>query len=1381
MPATAQVRIAADTKQFKRAMDDVNDRITLLGKLSRGVGNSIRGALSFAGNTAGLTVFAGIPAVLGASAKAFSKFESDMMEVYTLLPNANKAFFEEMKRDALAFSEEFGIMPEEVAKGMYQAISSGQNPAGLDTGFLKIAQEAALAGVTDLRTSVDALTNVVNSYGEGVYDMQYVSDLMFKSVAMSKTTFRELSDYMYQILPTAGSLKLRLDDLFGSISALAATGTLTRVGTTQLRQFLIEISRQGDKANMAFLQASQGVPFEEYIKQGGRLVDVVRLLGDYAKSRQVSLRNLFGSVEAGNAALTLAKSDSFIGMVDALEDPSGAQAQATAKMQERLGYRMARITRTSMNNFIKLGQVMKPVFVDILDFLEQGMNKVRDYDWAKLGRQFEQQWTFIKKLVKDDELFAYLGAQLQLAMAKAAKATFLLMKRLFDSLAGAFSMNENSLGGLMDALMGVASAFVDQIIHGMAKLSPMLISGLSPFIAFFAASIDRIKAKLTFDTEESRKKVQDEKVASFKRRKYGVQGALYVNEGAFAEARDIVQRGLKEHYLQTKDVMGIKDYMGMDVPLGDPMMKASPGMGKDGTGTNLLKKIFGDSAPDAYGLHNDKLLPVLPIIQEAEERLKDAFTTNIRSLNNAIGDSKFGEKISVEDLTPERLFGTKTLDEKSKFDRLTERLERFIQLQQKLKNSAISDAEGARFGIAETAAKGLLKNLDDFERAVMIVMQNADELKGLTPEISLPEIVFKDKYKEHYQKAEDAAEQIKEALDERGSETEARNAQKLKTALAELVSEIKNLKIQYKGLKLAPETKDSLFVKEMGNRIDAFTAMKNKLEEKILPESEFMGEAPENKGAIFERNDPILGDYAVRGFIPSVAVDSKTKIGAGGGFFGFNPEDRLIDSQLALRNSIDALKQSIDDTPVLQSKIEEGERGAMDAKKALSRTPMVFRRIETLQSFFDLLDTLQMKDFKKSLLDKNDRSEQANMVTGFMAKWNKSVPQSRIGEDVAFDYSAKNFKEDLSFYHDIGNKIAQSFVETTKAMKASIPVYDEKGEVVQDESKLLKELNRQFQEGFTNFDEFLDLLTILSKTSSGNGLLDSSDRENLDSEAPTTLERFNELQILRQFLETYNKGTSEHGFPMIRTLDVLKESNLKVADKEPEDTGAFKLAQSRIDPMAKNATEIIIKKTSEIKEVTDKVKNVVQPVNRVFSTEDKRSEPPAKDTLSPSKLDTSEPDGEFNVVETNNRTATIFGTPSSVERKPLSNREPTMFGVPITQKGIEQSRESESTESNMQSLVQEKEKVATRVMSVLSQPKDAIRPDLGFVSMAETLQQPKRQAIEEQPMQRMNQFLMDGATAQKKASDELLNASRMLSESIKEKIEAYNQEYPVNF
>jgi len=174
MPATAQIRIGADTKQFQKAMQEVQKGMGILQRQVVKTSGIINKSLSFLSKVGKFGIIVGTPAGLVTATRAFTKFEKDIMEVFTLLPNANRAFLEEMKRDALKFSQEYGIQPEEVTKGMYQAISAGIDPIGLTSGFLKVAQEAAIAGVTDLRTSVDALTNVVNSYGENVYDMQYV-------------------------------------------------------------------------------------------------------------------------------------------------------------------------------------------------------------------------------------------------------------------------------------------------------------------------------------------------------------------------------------------------------------------------------------------------------------------------------------------------------------------------------------------------------------------------------------------------------------------------------------------------------------------------------------------------------------------------------------------------------------------------------------------------------------------------------------------------------------------------------------------------------------------------------------------------------------------------------------------------------------------------------------------------------------------------------------------------------------------------------------------------------------------------------------------------------------------------------------------------------
>lgn len=483
MPATAQVRIGADTKVFRRAMEDINKRFKELNK-NVGVVRKSLGALGSAfGSLGKVGSFVGLPGLIGASAYAFSKFEKNVAEVYTLLPKANRQAFEEMSRDALKFSEKFGVMPEEVTRGMYQAISAGVKPETLmdDNEFLDVAQKSAVAGVTDLKTAVDALTNVTNSYGEGVYDVREVADMMFKAVSMSKTTFRELSDYMYQILPTAGSLKIRLDDLLGSISALAATGTLTRVGTTQLRQMFIELGRTGDKANSAFLQASGGTPFQQFIRDGGRVTEVIAMIGNVAKSRGTDLRNLFGSVEAGNAAINLFTSRSVQGMIDALDEDTGAAAGAMSdafkKIADTVSFKFGQVTRSIMNTAVKLGMVLKPALMDVLSIAKVVGDKLTNLDWKSISRTFAYYWTGIRGLIAKGDFWstflkltktAFMG--ITLIAYKAIRSIFNFIKNNIFSVN--FSDIFSNFSGVLTLVSSAVSAFFTGFVSQVDRLLP---------------------------------------------------------------------------------------------------------------------------------------------------------------------------------------------------------------------------------------------------------------------------------------------------------------------------------------------------------------------------------------------------------------------------------------------------------------------------------------------------------------------------------------------------------------------------------------------------------------------------------------------------------------------------------------------------------------------------------------------------------------------------------------------------------------------------------------------------------------------------------------------------------------------------------------------
>ena len=514
MPATAQVRIGADTKEFKRAMDGINASLGKIGKNAKGLSGILGGTLGMLKKIGAVSVFGGVPAGLLAAQKAFNKFEHNMLEVYTLLPRANRSFFQTMKKDALAFSEAYGRMPEEVAKGMYQAISAGTSPTGLTEGFLAVAQKSAIAGVTDMKTAVDALTNVTNSYGEGTYDVSQVADQMFTAVSMSKTTFRELADYMYQILPTAGSLNVRLDDLLGSISALASTGTLTRVGTTQLRQMLIEMSRMGDKSQQAFLSGTGGVPLEEFIKRGGRLVDVIQIMAKVAEKRKVSIRNLFGSVEAGNAATTLANSKKFANMVAEIEEGSGGMmGRAFDKMSSSQKIRIDKIARTFMNSFIKVGEVIRPMIDDIITYFEGRAKALQEFDWEGLATKFKDVWFKIKKIIASGEGWEFFLLNAKIAIKK----VLIQIRQLTDYWSAQFgiALNGGSSGWskMTNALIGIASAFWDKFETRARDAGVVLLNAFAPALAFAKAALQQI----AYDANPLNAKTSANKVSSARR------------------------------------------------------------------------------------------------------------------------------------------------------------------------------------------------------------------------------------------------------------------------------------------------------------------------------------------------------------------------------------------------------------------------------------------------------------------------------------------------------------------------------------------------------------------------------------------------------------------------------------------------------------------------------------------------------------------------------------------------------------------------------------------------------------------------------------------------------------------------------------------------
>ena len=383
------VSIVADTTGLKAGFDDAKQSAKgftdaiLSGK---GLKNAL-GAISPAA-VAGVAV-AGIAAVgavmVDSTAKAV-KFQEGMANVMTLLPGAGQEIEDELTSVIRDLQTELGITSEKSLPAMYQAISAGvpQNNVG---EFLETAAKAAVGGSIDLELAVDGLTSVVNAYGSDVIDVATASDVLFTTVRLGKTDMQELSSSLSQVTPLAAAAGVGIDQVGAAIATLTAGGTQTSVATTQLRQMFSELGKDTTVVAQAFKTVS-GQSFPEFIKSGKTVEDALSLLNDYADEAGTTINNLFGSVEAGSAALVLTGSgaDMFSSSLEQVAESAGATEDAFQTMDNTVSRRMEKIG-VKIDSFMeRIGEKILPVVEEtilpaiesVMDFLDLLFGKIDD-------------------------------------------------------------------------------------------------------------------------------------------------------------------------------------------------------------------------------------------------------------------------------------------------------------------------------------------------------------------------------------------------------------------------------------------------------------------------------------------------------------------------------------------------------------------------------------------------------------------------------------------------------------------------------------------------------------------------------------------------------------------------------------------------------------------------------------------------------------------------------------------------------------------------------------------------------------------------------------------------------------------------------------------
>lgn len=339
-------------QEFGKKVESAGKSIKDAGGEIKGVGKSLT-PVSAAATAAGT-----------ASAKMAVDFETSMAKL-TTIADTNQVSADELKKQIMDVSNQYGVSATDIVEATYSAISAGQD-TGDAVAFVGDSLKLAKAGFTDSATAIDTLTTIMNAYGGTAGSADDISNRLITTQNLGKTTVAELGSSMGKVIPTAAMYGVNLDNLASAYVTTTKNGIATAESTTYINGMLNELGKSGSTASDT-LKKKTGQSFKELMDSGMSLTDVLGILQESADASGKSMADMFSSQEAGKAAATLVQhATDFNGAMDQMQQSAGTTATAFETVENTTATAAEKMKTSLQNAGISLGDIMLPTINDII-------------------------------------------------------------------------------------------------------------------------------------------------------------------------------------------------------------------------------------------------------------------------------------------------------------------------------------------------------------------------------------------------------------------------------------------------------------------------------------------------------------------------------------------------------------------------------------------------------------------------------------------------------------------------------------------------------------------------------------------------------------------------------------------------------------------------------------------------------------------------------------------------------------------------------------------------------------------------------------------------------------------------------------------------------
>ena len=354
----------------KHKVSSLSDNLGKLSKATNGMYNLLK------------PLALGLIGLGAASIKLGMDFDTSMHKVYTIA-DKSAVPVDKMRQAILNLSNQTGISAKDIANNVYDAISAGQK-TGDAVNFVRQSTELATAGFATAGQTLDILTSIYNAYGQTSKDVAKDCDILIMTQNIGKTTVGALSQNLGLLIPVAKESGVQLNQVGAGLALMTKQGIQTSEAITNYKAMLSELNKTGSKSDK-ILRKITGESFEELIKKGKTVSDVLNILQDYAKKNNMKLGDMFGNIRSvtGAIALVTNKGKDFNDILKQMDNSTGSTKKAFDEMSHSTQYNFKKAINQAKNALIGFSDVLAPFISIASNFISKIANAFNSMSLAQ--------------------------------------------------------------------------------------------------------------------------------------------------------------------------------------------------------------------------------------------------------------------------------------------------------------------------------------------------------------------------------------------------------------------------------------------------------------------------------------------------------------------------------------------------------------------------------------------------------------------------------------------------------------------------------------------------------------------------------------------------------------------------------------------------------------------------------------------------------------------------------------------------------------------------------------------------------------------------------------------------------------------------------------